>query len=207
MSEARYEEENTMERVEKTFVIPNVLVTARTNMIEPGVEAKLETVQVWVSRDIPGGPSVWHGLAEDTNAKALFLNAARLDSAPGIARLTSDLTRLYLVSLEEASTAVEAAAVAAGLREVEQTLARDRALIAAAKIADRRNDTVQLALAEGRERLRMEVGQEALAKLLGAPTTTEDQRKALEELAALAPPEDATSPTTDEAPEPSSPAG
>ncbi len=164
--ENSYEEETTSELVERTFEVAGLRVQARTNMIEPGVEARLEEVGVWVSRDISNGPPAWLGKSEPSLAPAIFLNAARLDTDAGIARITQKLTTEFLLSLEEATRVVEQASIAAGLREVEQTLRKDRALLAAGRVRQKREEAKQLALTAGREAMRLEVGAETFAQLM-----------------------------------------
>lgn len=127
--EAGAEGADSNEIVEKSFRVPGATLRLRTSPKEMGGE--FETLAVWLSRDMSfgGAPSAWVGLETETECdadgrertkigdKIVMLNAARLDSENGIARILDTLTRGHEADFAEATEAVRAAAAEVGIRE------------------------------------------------------------------------------------------
>lgn len=161
--EAGAEGADSNEIVEKSFRVPGVSLRLRTAPKEMGGE--FETLAVWLSRDMSfgGAPSAWVGLDTETvrdadgvertrvGDKIVMLNAARLDSENGIARILDTLTRSHEADFAEATEVVRAAAAEVGIREAA---AEARGLLfarAAASVRATYQSTRDKALAAVRE--------------------------------------------------------
>ena len=109
----------SMEILEKTIKLEGVTVYARTRAPEVGFAGTFERLPVWVSRDVAdeGAPAGWVGIDAVPNegggvtvvGNVFLINAARLDSETGIARVLQSLVQHHCVSFEEAKRATSAA--------------------------------------------------------------------------------------------------
>ncbi len=144
------------ELVQRSFPIENLTVRVRTNMIEPGIDAIMEEVNVWISRDHPRGPHAYVGFDDgdekgENRKKILLLNAARLDTDRGVAQILLTLTHPDMsVSQSEGKRVVEAALEAAGIHEANVEVRETQLLAAAKTMRDTRESAKQKTLAAAR---------------------------------------------------------
>jgi len=167
-------EEIAGELIERSFVIDDCFATVRVNSTDEP-EAKLERVPVWVASDMryKNAPSAYVGRDEE-GAQILLLNAARIDSEKGLARMLLQLTsREMMVPLADARVILERAAAACGVKEADAQ-ARAEILQMAAKTAyDTRMSYRQKALSAARAATK-EVLALASAPVVPRPTDTEE---------------------------------
>ncbi len=169
---------STGDIVEKSFPVDGVTIRVRVRPQEVGFDDMFEDVPVWLSYDQreEGAQAGWLGkdfeeFLDEKGEKQVriignifLLNAARLESQIGIARMIQIVTR-YGASFDEAKRVVSAAAVAVGIQDAEEEVFRSTFLAAAEDVQNAAESGRQKALASAR----------AAYALTAAPATNEPQ--------------------------------
>lgn len=154
---------STGEIVEKSFPIEGTTVRVRVKPQEVGFADVYEEIPVWLSYDQreEGAQAGWLGkdfeeYLDDEGKKQIrilgnifLLNAARLESQVGIARMIQIVVS-YGAPFDEAKRVVSAAAIAVGIQEAEEEVFRSTFFAAADDVQHAAESSKQKALAAAR---------------------------------------------------------